>query len=169
MDQATRRRGSTTLMISLVVLLGLTGCLGSGPQPLAAAEVRDGFRRAAESYGTFASHYSTRETLRIALDFGLAPTPSIEALSFAELQRHTVREGQPMLYKTDPRALSIHVLTVAYEQLQGFGGSSSAYAHSCAVLTATPGSTEVSVHKEDCPEPVQSALAGYWGDVVNPT
>lgn len=168
MDQAVRRRRATTLLIPLVVVLGLCGCLGSGPQPLAADEVRDAFRRAAESYGTFASHYSTRETLRIALDFGLAPTLSIEGLTVAELERYPLRSGQPMLYRTDPDALAIHVIAWGYAQLQGFGGSSSAYAHACATLTATPGSTEVSIEKVDCPEPVQTGIASHTGTTVDP-
>ncbi|MCS5720638.1 hypothetical protein N1028_03915 [Herbiconiux sp. CPCC 203407] len=156
------------LLGAAMITVGLSGCLGSGPQPLAADEVRDAFRRAAESYGTFASHYSTRETLRIALDFGLAPTLSIEGLTVAELDRYPLRSGQPMLYRTEPDALAIHVIAYGYAQLQGFGGSSDAYAHACATLTATPGSTEVSIEKVDCPEPVQTGIASHTGTAVDP-
>ena len=166
---STAGRAAAMVLGAALITVGLSGCLGSGPQPFAAAEVRDAFRRAAESYGTFASHYSTRETLRIALDFGLAPTPSIEGLTVAELDRYPLRSGQPMLYRTDPDALAIHVIAWGYEQLQGFGGSSSAYAHACATLTATPGSTEVSIEKEDCPEPVQTGIASHTGTAVDPT
>lgn len=156
------------LLAAVVVTLGLSGCLGSGPQPLAADQVRDAFRRAAESYGTFASHYSTRETLSIALDFGLAPMPSIEGLTAAELETSSLLDGEPMLYRTDPDSLAIHVIAYGYAQLQGFGGSSSAYAHACATLTATPGITAVSIEKVDCPEPVQTGIASHTGTAVDP-
>jgi hypothetical protein len=152
-----------------MVALGLSGCLGSGPEPLAADEVRDAFRRAADSYGSFAAGYRTPAQLRAALNAGLAPTPSIEGLTLAELDAHVKREGQPMLYRTDADAFTIHVVAYGYEQLQGFGGSSSAFAHACATLTASAGSAEVSIEKEDCPEPVQTAIASHTGTAVDPS